>query len=496
METRYYAAIDLKSFYASVECVERGLDPLKTCLVVADPERTEKTICLAVTPALKSFGVSGRARLFEVIPRVREINYKRKCAYGKTLTGKSVNTDLLRRDSSLALDYIVAPPRMALYMKYSADIYSIYLKYVSHEDIHVYSIDEVFIDLTGYLKRYKATPRELTERMIAEIYGRTGITATAGIGTNLYLAKVAMDIVAKKMPPDERGARIAELDEYGYREALWEHQPLTDFWRVGVGYQSKLNSHGIFTMGDVARASLYNEKLLYKLFGVNAELLIDHAWGWEPCTIKDVKCYRPRANSLSSGQVLSCPYEYKAARIVLREMADLISLEMVEKGVATRQIVLTIGYDSENILTDGFSGEVSLDFYGRAVPRSAHGSIKFENYTSSTEEITEAADILFRRIVSPSLTVRRINITASDLKPEGIRELGREGKQIDMFEDVIAAENEEKEREAAYKKEKKRQKAIIDLKQRFGKNAVLKGFNFEDGATAIERNSQIGGHKA
>lgn len=496
MKERYYAAIDLKSFYASVECVERGLDPLKTCLVVADPERTEKTICLAVTPALKSFGVGGRARLFEVIPRVKEVNYGRRRSYGKALKGSSTNIEELKREPSLALDYIVAPPRMALYMKYSAEIYGIYLNYVSPKDIHVYSVDEVFIDLTGYLRTYRLTPREFVEKMIKEVYLRTGITATAGIGTNLYLSKIAMDIVAKKMPPDERGARIAELDEVSYRRELWEHQPLTDFWRVGAGYSRKLNSHGIFTMGDVARASLGNEKLLYKLFGVNAELLIDHAWGWEPCTIADIKSYRPRSNSISSGQVLQCPYEYSKARTVLREMADLLSLDLVEKGVATGQIVLNIGYDAENTAAADFSGEVCLDFYGRAVPRSAHGSINFDNYTSSTHEITDAADMLFCRIVNPSLTVRRINITAADLKAEGIRERSHEGEQISVFEDVAATDAEREYKEALYKREKRKQNALIDIKRRFGKNSILKGFNFEEGATAIARNSQIGGHKA
>lgn len=496
MNQKYYAAIDLKSFYASVECVERGLDPLKTCLVVADPSRTEKTICLAVTPALKSYGISGRARLFEVVPRVREINFERRCIYGKRLVGKSSNMDELSREPSLALDYVIAPPRMALYMEYSAKIYNIYLKYVSEADIHVYSIDEVFIDLTGYLKSYRLTPRELVSRIITDVYESTGITATAGIGTNMYLCKVAMDIVAKRTSPDNKGVRIAELDEDSYRRMLWEHQPLTDFWRIGEGYRRKLNSHGIFTMGDVARASLYNEKLLYKLFGVNAELLIDHAWGWEPCTIADIKNYRPRASSISSGQVLSCPYEFKKARIVLREMADLLSLDLVEKGVATRQIVLNIGYDTENLTAEGFSGEVSTDFYGRAVPKSAHGSINFENYTSSTNEITEGADRLFLRIVNPSLTVRRINITAADLKSESIRQSGREGEQIDMFEDVASTESERARREAIYQREKNKQKALINIKHRFGKNAILKGLNFEDGATAIERGSQIGGHKA
>ena len=496
MKQRYYAAIDLKSFYASVECVERGLDPLKTCLVVADPERTDKTICLAVTPALKSFGVPSRPRLFEVIPKVRETNYRRRQTYGRNLRAKSFNSDELSGDPSLELDYIVAPPRMALYMKYSADVYGVYLDFIAPEDIHVYSIDEVFIDLTGYLRVYGLSPRELTERIIREVYLRTGITATAGIGTNLYLAKVAMDIVAKRMPPDERGARIAELDEHSYRLELWEHQPLTDFWRVGQGYQSKLQSHGIFTMGDVARASLYNEKLLYKLFGVNAELLIDHAWGWECCTLPDIKSYRPRANSLSSGQVLSCPYKYSEARVVLREMADLLSLDMVEKGVATRQIVINIGYDFENVNASAKPMELSLDFYGRAVPRGAHGSINLERYTSSTVEITEAADILFCRIVDPSFTVRRINITATDVLSEDVRERAEDGRQIDMFENIADSDKSREEKEKLYQREKQRQKALIDIKKRFGKNAILKGFNFEEGATARERNTQIGGHKA
>ena len=494
-----YIAIDLKSFYASVECVERGLDPLTTNLVVADASRTDKTICLAVSPSLKSHGVPARPRLFEVIARVNAVNNQRRwSAPRKKLVGATFNNTILREDRTLALDYIVAPPRMALYIEYSTRIYGIYLKYFAPEDIHVYSIDEVFIDATGYLNTYKLSPRELTMRVILDVLEATGITATAGIGTNLYLCKVAMDIVAKHIAPDKNGVRIAEIDELSYRRMLWEHRPLTDFWRVGNGYTKKLEAHGMHTMGDIALKSIENEALLYKLFGINAELLIDHAWGWEPCTMEHIKAYRPLSNSLSTGQVLQCPYEYEKAKLITREMCDLLVLDLVEKHIVTNQIVLTVGYDADCLKkgTVSYSGEITVDYYGRAVPKHAHGTVNLSEYTSSTSEIVSATESLFSRIVNNMLPVRRINITACNLADESVRKQSGTPMQMNMFVDYDAQELKRRAREVAYNREKHRQKAMIAIRRKFGKNAILKGMNFEEGATTIERNLQIGGHKA
>ena len=498
---RIYLCIDLKSFYASVECVARELGPLTTNLVVADKERTDKTICLAVTPSLKAYGISGRARLFEVIQRVEEINrYRRSKAPGRKLDGESYDDPELKRNPSLALSYIVAPPRMSYYMETSARIYDVYLKFIAPEDIHVYSIDEVFIDLTPYLKTYQKTPREMAEMLIKEVLATTGITATAGIGTNMYLAKVAMDITAKKMPADENGVRIAELDEMSYRRELWTHRPLTDFWMVGRGISKKLEDNYMFTMGDVARCSQYNEAKLYKLFGVNAELLIDRAWGWEPTTIADVKAYRPSSNSLSMGQVLHKPYTYEMARVIVREMIDQHVLDMVEKGIVTDQIVITIGYDIEN-LTDStiraqYHGEVTTDFYGRKVPKHAHGTANLKRKTSSSRIITDAAMELFDRIVDHNLLIRRINIAACKLARERDLPKEHEPEQSTLFEDPEAMILREQEEEAALESEKRMQKAILEIRKRYGKNAILKGMNFQECATARERNGQVGGHRA
>ena len=494
-----YIAIDLKSFYASVECIERGLDPLTTNLVVADGERTEKTICLAVSPSLKSYGVPGRPRLFEVIAKIKEVNaIRRWSAPGRRLVGATYDHRLLLEDTSLAVDYIVAPPRMSLYIDYSTRIYGVYLKYFSPDDIHVYSIDEVFIDATHYLRTYKKSARELAETVISDVLALTGITATVGIGTNMYLAKVAMDIVAKRMKPDKRGVRIAELDEMSYRRILWEHRPLTDFWRVGRGYAKRLESHGIYTMGDVALTSVKNEELLYKMFGINAELLIDHAWGWEPCTIADIKAYRPSTRSLTSGQVLHEPYTAEAAGLIVREMCDLLVLEMVDKGVATNQMTLTVGYDAES-LTDpktAYGGEVTLDHYGRKIPKHAHGSVSFPHHTSSTEEITKGVLELYGRIINRGLLVRRINISANNLIKES--EFGGEEacEQLDFFTDYDSQKEEKMKQKERYVREKSRQNAFISIRKRYGGNAILKGMNFEKGATTIDRNKQIGGHKA
>ena len=494
---RTYIAIDLKSFYASVECVERGLDPLTTHLVVADVSRTEKTICLAVTPALKAYGVSGRARLFEVVQKVSEINAQRRLlAPGRTLTGKSTDDEALRRDPSLALDYLAAPPRMALYMQTSARIYGIYLRYVAPEDIHVYSIDEVFIDATPYLRTYGLDGPGFARMLIREILRETGITATAGIGTNLYLCKVAMDIVAKKIPPDESGVRMAVLDEMTYRQLLWDHQPLTDFWRVGSGIARRLARYGMYTMGDVARCSLgrpgehQNEDLLYRLFGVNAELIIDHAWGAEPCTMADIKAYRPEVNSISSGQVLTCPYTWEKAGLVLREMADGLSLALVERGMVTGQLTVTVGYDRESLAgnTD-YRGPVTVDHYGRRVPKQAHGTVNLPRKTASTRLITQAVMALYTEITDPSLLVRRLTIGCGLIPEDAAAE---DSPQLDLFTDTEAQQRED----AALAREKQRQKAMLDIKRRFGKNAILRGMDLEEGATAPARNSQIGGHRA
>ena len=497
---RTYIAIDLKSFYASVECVERGLDPLTTNLVVADKSRTDKTICLAVSPSLKQYGIGGRARLFEVVRRVRQINAQRRGrARDYRLTGKSFSDLDLRAHPDWEVDYIAAPPRMAHYMAFSAKIYEIYLKYVAPEDIHVYSIDEVFMDVTAYLGTYKMTAHELAMTMIRDVLKQTGITATAGIGTNMYLCKVAMDIMAKKQPADRDGVRIAELDEMSYRRQLWDHKPLTDFWRVGRGIAQRLAQYGIDTMGKIARCSVQNEELLYRLFGVNAELLIDHAWGWEPCTIDLVKAYRPESNSFSNGQVLSTPYPVKKARVVMLEMADAMSLKLVDKRLVTDQIVLNVGYDAENMtnpaIRDKYDGPVAMDHYGRQVPKGAHGSARFDNPTSSSRQILEHTAQLFDRIINPDLLVRYLNITVNNVVREEFAEK-REETQLDLFTDYEAAERKKKEEDAALEKERRLQEAQLAIKKRFGRNAILKGLNFEEGATARERNRQIGGHKA
>ncbi len=497
--TEQYIAIDLKSFYASVECVERGLDPLNTNLVVADIARTEKTICLAVSPSLKSYGVPGRPRLFEVVARVREVNARRRLAApGKRLVGATYDNRILTEDQRIAVDYIVAPPRMAFYIDYSTKIYQVYLKYFSPDDIHVYSIDEVFIDATHYLKTYKKSARELAEWVIKDVLRTTGITATAGVGTNMYLAKVAMDIVAKRMKPDESGVRIAELDEMSYRRILWEHRPLTDFWRIGRGYAKKLEAYGMHTMGDIALMSEENEGLLYRLFGVNAELLIDHAWGFESCRISDIKAYKPSSRSLSSGQVLHCPYTAKSAALILREMCDALVLDMVDKGVATNQAVLTVGYDTESLGSFGkeYMGEVTLDHYGRTIPKSAHGSVNFEKHTSSTDEITRGLLGLYEKIVNHTLLVRRINISVNNLKRESERDNAEFADQLDFFTDYQEIERKKQEKEDSYKKEKQKQNAVISIRKKFGGNAIIRGMSLEEGATAIDRNRQIGGHKA
>ena len=500
---KQYVAIDLKSFYASVECIERELDPMTTNLVVADASRTEKTICLAVSPSLKAFGVPGRPRLFEVVQKVGEVNALRQSrAPGRTLTGKSWDALQLQADPTLGVDYLVAPPRMAHYMEHSAKIYSIYLKYVAPEDIHVYSIDEVFMDVTPYLRNRGMTAREFTRMIIQDVVDTTGITATAGIGTNLYLCKVAMDIVAKHMEADEYGVRIAELDELSYRRLLWNHRPLTDFWRVGRGYVKRLEKVGLYTMGDVARCSLgrsdefYNEELLYKLFGVNAELLIDHAWGWEPCTIAQIKSYRPQTNSLGSGQVLHCPYTSEKAKLVVREMTDMLVLDLVDKGLVTDQMVLTVGYDIEN-LTDPeirkhYSGPVVTDHYGRKVPKHAHGTVNLSRATSSTRWIVDAVMELYDRIVDPKLLVRRINLTAARVRAEQMESRCQTFEQLDLFSDL----QQQEEENAALEREKRRQQALLHIKKKYGKNAIVKGMNLEEGATAMDRNKQIGGHKA
>ena len=504
---RSYIAIDLKSFYASVECVDRGLDPLDVNLVVADPSRTEKTICLAVSPALKAHGISGRARLFEAIEGVRNANGRRIAkAPGHSFSGKSSSDRELKADPSLEIDFITAPPRMARYMEVSSYIYSIYMKYVAPEDIHIYSVDEVFMDVTAYLNTYNKTPHELAITIIRDVLNETGITATAGIGTNLYLAKIAMDIVAKHMPADKDGVRIAELDEMSYRRILWNHRPITDFWRVGRGYAKKLAAHGLYTMGDIARCSVgkkddyYNEDLLYKLFGINAELLIDHAWGWEPCLISDIKAYKPTDHSISQGQVLSCGYDFEKGRIVVTEMTDLLSLDLVKKRLVTDQMVLTVGYDIDNLNDPDrrkkYHGPVETDYYGRTVPKAAHGSINLGGYTSSSAEIIEAVQKLWDEIVDPALLIRRMYVVANHAAGEEILDAPASLGQIDMFTDVAAIEAKKEAKEAARQKEKRLQESILSIKERYGKNSILRGMNYLDGATMRERNEQVGGHKA
>lgn len=494
---KIYLAIDLKSFYASSECVSRGLDPLTTNLVVADLSRTEKTICLAVTPSLKAYGISGRARLFEVIQRVKEVNAQRlREAPGRQFAGSSSNARELQENPSLELDYIVAPPHMGHYMEVSAQIYSIYLKYVAPEDIHPYSIDEVFIDATPYLETAGMNAREFAGTIIQDVLQATGITATAGIGTNLYLAKVAMDIVAKHVQADKDGVRIAKLDEKSYRRLLWDHRPLTDFWRVGRGYAAKLEAHGMRTMGDVARCSIQNEDLLYKLFGVNAELLIDHAWGWEPATIADIKAYKPEHKSVGSGQVLKEPYNFDKGRLIVREMADLLSLDLVDKGLLTGQLTLTVGYDMESLRDGSYTGEVSTDHYGRKIPKHAHGTVNLDRQTSSTKTITDAVLGLYERAVNPKLLIRRVYLTAEKVVPERLANQDRAPEQMDLFTDYRAEEEKRAAEDAALARERRRQQAILRIQKKYGKNAILKGMNLEDGATTIERNGQIGGHKA
>lgn len=503
-----YIAIDLKSFYASVECKERGLDPLKTNLVVADESRTQKTICLAVSPSLKSYGISGRARLFEVVQRVKEVNAKRlQRAPGHKFTGDSCNFTQLKETPSLAVSYITAPPRMAYYLEYSTQIYNIYLKYIAPEDIHVYSIDEVLIDATHYLGTYQLTARGLAKKLIQEVLQETGITATAGIGTNLYLCKIAMDIVAKHTMPDKDGVRIAQLDEVTYRKLLWNHYPLTDFWRIGKGYAAKLEENGIYTMGDIARCSLgktdefYNEDLLYKLFGVNAELLIDHAWGWEPCTLSDIKAYKPATNSLCSGQVLQRPYDFTEGKLIVREMADLLALDLVDKQLVTDQIVLTVGYDTENLsdpeIRRQYHGPVTTDHYGRKVPRHAHGSANLDFATSSSKLLMDAATTLYERILNPVLLIRRVALTANRVIYEDDPSAKEpDFQQLDLFTDYDALAEQKSKADATLEREKKIQHAVLDIKKKFGKNAVLKGMNLEPCATGALRNQQIGGHKA
>ena len=503
MKERSYIAIDLKSFYASVECMQRGLDPMTTNLVVADESRTEKTICLAVSPSLKSYGVPGRPRLFEVVQKIKAVNNQRKWnAPERTLVGESYNNTELQARPELAVSYIVAPPQMAKYMEVSTRIYNVYLKYIAPEDIHVYSIDEVFIDATDYLGTYKCTAHELAIRMIRDVLATTGITATAGIGTNLFLCKVAMDIVAKKMPADKDGVRIAELDEMSFRQQLWTHRPLTDFWRVGKGYAKKLEENGMFTLGDVALESMTErgEDRLYKLFGVNAELLIDHAWGWEPCTIAEIKKYKPSTNSLGSGQVLHCPYDNEKARLIVHEMTDLLVLDLVEKHLVTDQLVLTVGYDIENLtdpkISKYYTGPVTTDHYGRKIPKHAHGTVNLDRQTSSTRIIVEAMLGLFDRIVDKKLLVRRVTISANRVVSESSVSISAPMEQMDLFTDYEELERKKKAEQAALEREKKAQKAIIALRKKFGKNAVLKGMNLQEGATTKDRNEQVGGHKA
>ena len=493
---KIYIAIDLKSFYASVECKERGLNPITTNLVVADSNRTEKTICLAVSPSLKAYGISGRARLYEVIQKVEAINEIRKQkAPGNNFTGDSYDDIALKQNKNLKLSYIIAPPRMNYYMDYSTKIYNIYLKWFSSDDICVYSIDEVFIDITPYLKKYKLKPRELLTRVIKDVYNQTGITATAGIGTNLYLCKIAMDIAAKHMKPDINGVRIAGLNEMLYRKYLWSHRPITDFWRVGKGIAKKLEEHNMFTMGDVARMSEKNEELLYKLFGINAELLIDHAWGYEPCTMKEIKSYRPATNSISSGQVLSIPYDYEKTKLIVKEMTELLTLDLVKKGLITNKLTLTIIYDVENLkdeeIMKRYKGEITKDRYGRKMPKHSHGTANIDHKTSSTKTITKAVMKLYEKIINKELLIRRIYISAEDVVSENNFMEEKPYEQIDLFEDYSKKEQQIKEE----KEEKKLQKAVLSIKSKYGKNAILKGMNFIEGGTTIERNNQVGGHK-
>ena len=496
---KLYICIDLKSFYASVECVERKLEPLNTNLVVADETRTDKTVCLAVSPSLKQYGIGGRARLFEVKQKIKEINYqRRKLDNYKNFIGKSYFDNELKNNKELELDLIIAPPRMAYYIKYSTDIYNIYLKYIAPEDILVYSIDEVFIDITNYISLYKCTPRQLVTKIIKDVYEKTGITATAGIGTNMFLAKVAMDIVAKKSKPNEFGVRIADLDEMTFRKKLWDHKPITDFWRVGKGIADKLAKNNMFTMGDVAMCSHYNEDLLYKLFGINAELLIDHAWGYEPCTIDIAKSYKPTSTSLSSGQVLHLPYDNKKARLIVREMADNLALDLVSKKLLTEQLVMTIVYDIENLtnpsISNKYFGEITIDSYGRRIPKHSHGTINLNQLTSSSNIITEGFINLFDRISNPILLVRKLNLSVNKLISEDNKKNQKVIEQIDLFTNYEEREKRKKQEIINETKEKEIQKVMLEIKNKYGKNAILKGMNIIEGATTMERNRQIGGH--
>lgn len=501
MKEKVYICIDLKSFYASVECVERGLDPLTTNLVVADASRTEKTICLAISPSLKKIGIGGRARLFEVNQKVKEYNYERrkKAPYHKFID-KSCNDIELSNNDNLQLDFIIATPQMAKYIEISSKIYSIYLKYISSDDIHVYSIDEVFMDVTNYLKTYKQNAHELAMTIIKDVLSQTGITATAGIGTNMYLAKVAMDIVAKKMKADKDGVRIASLDEMTYRKLLWDHTPLTDFWRVGHGYQRKLEANNLFTMGDIALCSIENEDLLYSLFGINAELLIDHAWGYEPCEITHIKNYKPQGKSLGSGQVLHCAYDYKKTKLVVKEMIDSLALDLCDKRLLTNQVVLSIGYDIENLtdekISANYKGEICVDYLGRKIPKHSHGTVNFEIYTSASKILMDGVISLFERIVNKDLLVRRINIAATGLIYENQLQENNGYEQLDLFDDYKVKETQKKKLDKIVEKEKKAQEALLQIKKKYGKNSIIKGMNLEDGATMKDRNEQIGGHKA
>lgn len=504
-EEHTYIAIDLKSFYASVECVERGLNPLTTNLVVADLSRTEKTICLAVSPSLKAYGISGRARLFEVVQRVKEVNAERKQkAPGHKFTGSSSQAEELDASCELELSYIVAPPRMAYYMEYSTRVFRVYLNYIAPEDMHVYSIDEVFMDVTHYLSTYEMSPRDLARKIVQDVLDTTGITATAGIGSNLYLCKVAMDVLAKHIEPDEHGVRIAQLNEMEYRRLLWGHRPITDFWRVGRGYEKRLAAEGLYTMGDVARCSIgkdtdyYNEDLLYKMFGINAELLIDHAWGYEPCTIAQIKAYKPSSNSISSGQVLQYPYDYEKAKLVVREMTDLLVLDLVDKKLVTDQMVLTVGYDIDNLTADesGYRGEVVSDRYGRKIPKHAHGTINLDKKTSSTKRIIQAVMELYERIVNPKLLIRRLTVTAAKVEDESKVREDNAFEQLSLFTDYEEMQEAKAEEQAGLEKERNIQEALLSIKKKYGKNAILKGMNLEEGATAKNRNRQIGGHRA
>lgn len=508
-DNRTYIALDLKSFYASVECVERGLNPLTTNLVVADASRTQKTICLAVSPSLKRYGVPGRPRLFEVVQKVNSANAVRKRNNrGRAFAGKSTDDTVLQKSPEYAIDYIVAPPRMALYMEYSAKIYGVYLKYIAPEDIHVYSIDEVFMDVTAYKDTYKKNCHDLAMTIIQDVLKTTGITATAGIGTNLYLAKIAMDIVAKKSQPDKDGVRIAQLDEMSYRKQLWDHRPLTDFWRVGKGYSRKLEANGLYTMGDVARCSIgkphqrHNEDLLYKLFGVNAELLIDHAWGFEPCRISDIKAYQPSSKSLGSGQVLPHPYTFEKAKLVVREMTDLLVLDLVRKELVTDQIVLTVNYDRESLanpeIRKSYTGTITTDQYGREIPKHATGTTNLKTQTSSTSQIIAAVMKLYDRIVDETLLVRKINISARRIVSKASVEKSSDFKyeQLDLFSNYEKLQEQKEADKIALKKEEQAQEAILTIQKKYGKNSILKGMNLMEGATAKDKNQRIGGHKA